>query len=94
MKIHTLVRFLYETISRLQDAFGLEKQQFIDHFDKNPKNDYEFIIRGKKTAARKAKIEPKLMDLIVKYANSHNDAYIWGADSELNAFRQEYKRFC
>jgi len=68
MKIYTLVRFLYETISRLQDAFGLKKQQFIDHFDNSPNKDYEFTIPGKKSSARKAKIEPELMKLIVRYA--------------------------
>jgi hypothetical protein len=62
--MHSLVRFLYETIARLQDAFGISKQPFLDHFKKHPTRDYTFDIASKKSSKRKATISPELMQLI------------------------------
>ena len=87
LKMHSLVRFLYESIARLQDAFGIKKQPFLDHFRKHPTRSYDFTVASKKSSERKAKISPALMQLIAKFAGSHNGEYIWGADEEWNAVR-------
>jgi hypothetical protein len=85
--MHSLVRFLYESIARLQDAFGIKKQPFLDHFIKHPMKSYDFTIASKKSSARRSKISPELMKLIHQFASSHNGEYIWGANEEWNAVR-------
>ena len=70
------MRLLYELIARLQDTFGIKKQPFLDHFRNHPTRSYHFTIASKKSSERKAKISPALMQLIAKFASSHNGEYI------------------
>jgi len=40
---------MYDTSSRFQDAFGIEKKPLIDHYQKNPEEKYVFTLKAKKT---------------------------------------------